>query len=149
MCSSARLAITSLAFMLVEVPAPPWITSTTNWSCSAPPMISSQATMIAPARWRSITPSSALASAAALFAQEGPQRLRARLRVAGHLRARAIDANFHRELATAGRRGAHEALALQLLLRRAAGQEREAMAFERHRLQSLGHVGFVDRVEVQ
>ena len=30
--SRARLAITSLAFMLVEVPPPPWITSTTN-SC--------------------------------------------------------------------------------------------------------------------
>ena len=28
--SSARLQITSLAFMLLEVPAPPWITSTTN-----------------------------------------------------------------------------------------------------------------------
>ena len=45
--SSARLAITSFAFMLVEVPAPPWITSTTNWSCSAPARISSQAATIA------------------------------------------------------------------------------------------------------
>ena len=30
--SSARLAITSLAFMFVEVPAPPWKTSRRNWS---------------------------------------------------------------------------------------------------------------------
>ena len=36
MISSARLAITSLAFMLVEVPAPPWMMSTTNWSCNEP-----------------------------------------------------------------------------------------------------------------
>ncbi|MNR23779.1 hypothetical protein D3C85_1408180 [compost metagenome] len=45
--SSARLAITSLAFMLVEVPAPPWITSTTNCSCSLPPRISSHASTMA------------------------------------------------------------------------------------------------------
>ena len=30
--SSAMLASTSLAFMLVEVPAPPWYQSTRNWS---------------------------------------------------------------------------------------------------------------------
>ena len=34
--SSARLAMTSLAFMFVEVPAPPWIMSTVKWSCSLP-----------------------------------------------------------------------------------------------------------------
>ena len=32
MICKARLQITSLAFMLVDVPAPPWMTSTTNWS---------------------------------------------------------------------------------------------------------------------
>ena len=34
--SLARLAITSLAFMLVEVPLPVWKMSTTNWSSSLP-----------------------------------------------------------------------------------------------------------------
>ena len=28
--------MTSLVFMLVLVPAPPWMTPTTNWSCSSP-----------------------------------------------------------------------------------------------------------------
>ncbi len=41
--SSARLAITSFAFMLVEVPAPPWNTSSRNWSWSLPSMSSWQA----------------------------------------------------------------------------------------------------------
>ena len=50
MSSSPRLAMTSLAFMLVEVPAPPWIMSTTNWSWSLPAMISSQASAMA-SRW--------------------------------------------------------------------------------------------------
>ena len=34
--SAARLAITSFAFMLWDVPAPAWYTSTTNWSRSRP-----------------------------------------------------------------------------------------------------------------
>ena len=34
--SSARFAITSLAFMFVDVPAPPWIMSTRNCSCCLP-----------------------------------------------------------------------------------------------------------------
>src|SRR4030066_359811 len=38
-----RLAMTSLAFMLVEVPAPPWMMSTTNSSWRRPPLISSPA----------------------------------------------------------------------------------------------------------
>jgi hypothetical protein len=37
MSSSARLAITSFAAMLVEVPAPPWNTSRLNWSWSFRP----------------------------------------------------------------------------------------------------------------
>ena len=32
----ARLAITSLAFMFVEVPEPVWKMSTTNWSSQLP-----------------------------------------------------------------------------------------------------------------
>src|ERR1700680_2114382 len=39
--------MTSFAFMLVEVPAPPWMTSTTNWSCNLPSRISPQARAIA------------------------------------------------------------------------------------------------------
>ena len=41
--------MTSLAFMLVEVPAPPWITSTTKWPCQWPSMISWQARSMAAA----------------------------------------------------------------------------------------------------
>ena len=41
--SRARLAMTSLAFMLVDVPAPPWKTSSRNSSWSFPSMISWQA----------------------------------------------------------------------------------------------------------
>ena len=35
--------MTSFAFMFVDVPAPPWIMSMTNWSWSLPATISSQA----------------------------------------------------------------------------------------------------------
>ena len=31
--------MTSFAFMFVEVPAPPWMTPTTNWSWSSPSMM--------------------------------------------------------------------------------------------------------------
>ena len=65
--SSARLAITSLAFMLVEVPAPPWMKSVTNWSRISPAISRSQAAAIASATFRSSTPRSRLASAAAFF----------------------------------------------------------------------------------
>ena len=46
MSSRARFAITSFAFMFVEVPAPPWKTSRRNSSWSLPAMISSQAPSI-------------------------------------------------------------------------------------------------------
>ena len=65
--SSARLAITSLAFMFVDVPAPPWMTSTTNWSCSAPERISVQAVPIASAICGGEQPEVGLARAAACF----------------------------------------------------------------------------------
>ena len=67
MISRARFAITSLAFMLTEVPAPPCIMSTGNWSWNLPSTISWQALTMASAMVRSSTPSSALASAAAIF----------------------------------------------------------------------------------
>jgi hypothetical protein len=51
--------------MFVDVPAPPWMTSTTNCSCSAPFQISRQASTIALAMSGSSRPSSPLASAAA------------------------------------------------------------------------------------
>src|SRR5436190_161790 len=51
--------------MLLEVPAPPWMTSTTNSSCSLPSRISSHARRIATERRSSISPSSQLAMAAA------------------------------------------------------------------------------------
>ena len=41
--SSALFAKTSLTFMLKDVPAPAWKTSTTNWSRSLPARISSHA----------------------------------------------------------------------------------------------------------
>ena len=66
--SSAMFAITSLAFMLVEVPAPPWMKSVTNWSRISPAISRSQASAIASATLASSTPRSRLASAAAFLA---------------------------------------------------------------------------------
>ncbi|MNZ95685.1 hypothetical protein D3C78_1148500 [compost metagenome] len=63
--SSARLAITSLAFMLVEVPAPPWIRSTTNCSWNSPRISRAQAVLIAACLCSGRWPSWRLASAAA------------------------------------------------------------------------------------
>ena len=62
--SIARLAMTSLAFMFVDVPLPVWKTSTMNSSSSAPSMTSCAARMIAPARSSSSRPSSRLTIAA-------------------------------------------------------------------------------------
>ncbi len=61
----ARLAITSLTFMLWLVPAPAWNGSTTNWSSQAPSITSSAAWTMAPARLASSRPRSRLTSAAA------------------------------------------------------------------------------------
>ena len=44
--SPARLAITSLAFMLVEVPEPVWNTSIGNWSSNSPAATRSAAAAI-------------------------------------------------------------------------------------------------------
>ena len=61
----ARLAITSFAFMLVEVPEPVWKMSRTNWSSSFPSTTSPAACSMPPASLRSSRPSSALVRAAA------------------------------------------------------------------------------------
>ena len=61
----ARVATTSLVFMFDEVPEPVWKTSMGNWLSCPPAITSSAAATIAPATSASITPSSALASAAA------------------------------------------------------------------------------------
>ena len=61
----ARFEITSLAFMLVDVPEPVWKTSTTNWSFSLPSATSCAARTIASATSGSSSPRSRLASAAA------------------------------------------------------------------------------------
>jgi hypothetical protein len=61
------LAITSLAFMLVEVPAPPWMKSVTNWSFMSPAITLSHARTIASAILESSTRRSRLAMAAAFF----------------------------------------------------------------------------------
>ncbi len=63
----ARLAITSLAFMLVEVPEPVWNTSTTNWSSSLPSITSRAASWMVSASLPSSFPSWALAPAAAIL----------------------------------------------------------------------------------
>ncbi len=65
--SRARFAITSLVFMLIDVPAPPWIGSTMNCSSSLPAMTSSAAAAIAFAIFGSRWPVSRFASAAAFF----------------------------------------------------------------------------------
>ncbi len=63
--SPARLAITSLAFMLVEVPEPVWKTSIGNWSSCSPSATSSPARAIRSASSVSSRPSSPFTRAAA------------------------------------------------------------------------------------
>ncbi len=63
--SPASVAITSLAFMLDEVPEPVWKTSTGNCSSQRPSATSSAAAAIASATGPSTMPSSALTFAAA------------------------------------------------------------------------------------
>ncbi len=63
--SFARLAITSLAFMLVEVPEPVWNTSSTKWSSSFPSITSFAAFVIELPSLLFRRPSSMLAWAAA------------------------------------------------------------------------------------
>ena len=67
MSSSARFDNTSFMFMLTEVPAPPWIGSTGNWSRSFPSMISSAASTSALPMCLSRRPVSMFACAAAFF----------------------------------------------------------------------------------
>ena len=85
----------------------------------------------------------------ALAREEVPQRLRAGLGVARRPRAARgrcapPSSARSRPASPAGTRR----LRLQFLAHRAGRQEGQAVAFERHRLQAFGHVGFVDRVEV-
>jgi hypothetical protein len=61
----ARLAITSFAFMFVEVPEPVWKTSRTNSSSRSPDATCSEAPRIASAIHGSRRPSSSFARAAA------------------------------------------------------------------------------------
>ena len=63
----ARLAITSLAFMLVCVPDPVWNTTSGNSASRSPSITSLQARMIRFTRSAGSSPSSPLASAAAFF----------------------------------------------------------------------------------
>ena len=63
--SMARLEMTSLAFMLVEVPDPVWKMSTTNWSSKRPSATSLAACDMASARPASSRSSSRFTSAAA------------------------------------------------------------------------------------
>ncbi len=63
--SVARVAITSLVFMLDEVPEPVWKTSTGKWSSQRPSATSAAADRIASAMSRSTTPSRAFTTAAA------------------------------------------------------------------------------------
>ncbi len=63
--SVASVAITSLTFMLLDVPEPVWKTSIGKWSSQSPRATSSAAAMIASATSLSTTPSSMLTFAAA------------------------------------------------------------------------------------
>ena len=62
--SAARLASTSLTFMLVEVAEPVWKTSRGNWPSSLPSAISSAAWRMALATSAGTIPSSSLTAAA-------------------------------------------------------------------------------------
>ena len=64
-CSMARLAITSLAFMLDCVPEPVWKTTKGKWASRVPSMTSCAAASMAWAKSAGSSPSSALARAAA------------------------------------------------------------------------------------
>ncbi len=57
--------MTSFAFMFVEVPAPPWITSTTNWSWNSPSITRCAAASMRSAVAGSSTPISRFARAEA------------------------------------------------------------------------------------
>jgi|GEM_PF-6052163 len=59
--------MTSLAFMLVEVPAPPWSASTTKCASNWPAMTSSEASAMAAPIAGSSTPRATLAWAAAFL----------------------------------------------------------------------------------
>ena len=63
--SPARLAITSFAFVFVDVPEPVWNTSIGNWSSWRPSATSSPARPIRSARSASSSPSSPFTRAAA------------------------------------------------------------------------------------
>jgi catechol 2,3-dioxygenase-like lactoylglutathione lyase family enzyme len=63
--------------------------------------------------------------------------------------ALAVDAHFHRQFITPGVGGMHQAPGLQLLAHRTGRQEGQPVAFERHRLEALGHVGLVDGLQRQ
>ena len=73
MISKARLAMTSLAFMFVEVPAPPWMQSTGNWSSMFPARIRSQAAQMAMPISRGNTCNSIFARAQAFLTQARAQ----------------------------------------------------------------------------
>ncbi len=79
--STARFAITSLAFMLVEVPEPVWKTSTTNSPSSRPSATSVAARPIASASSGGRSPRSAFTRAhAALMAPSARMKLRGKRR---------------------------------------------------------------------
>ena len=59
--------MTSFAFMFVEVPAPPWMTPTTNWSCSSPSMMRWHASSIQTCFCGESAPTSRFARHAACF----------------------------------------------------------------------------------
>ena len=72
----ARLAMTSLAFVLVDVPEPVWYTSIGNWSSSLPSTTSCAAAAMARARRRGRRPSSRLACADARLTMPRARRKR-------------------------------------------------------------------------
>ena len=72
MISRARLAMTSLAFILLVVPAPPWIISTGNCSWCCPSNISWQACVMARYCSSVSSPRAKFASAAAILVIASP-----------------------------------------------------------------------------
>ena len=77
-------AITSLAFMLVEVPEPVWKTSIGNWSSCSPAATSSPAAAIRSASSASSRPSSALTRAASALMRAEPAHHGRRDPLTGH-----------------------------------------------------------------
>jgi hypothetical protein len=99
-------------------------------------------------RWRRLpAPALQVLGRARLSASRFQNTWTARLPFLVVVGPRAVDADV--EIGIEAAPGRHQLLGPQFTAHRAGGQEGDAMSLQRHRLEALGHVGFVDPVQVQ